>query len=99
MVAAKPIDAFLLGERQVLSCQLPSGDPESLRDRDFAFVSPGCEPKWIRIVGWSTASDLTGNLYDLQYTGDRIHPDDITDQSFLAEAERVAHVASDHSNS
>ena len=87
MIAIKPIDAFLLGDRQIISCHLPSGDPDILRGRELSFLRPGHEPKRIRIIGWSTASDIKGSVFDLQYTGERIEPSDVDKDCLVTDAQ------------
>jgi hypothetical protein len=77
MIAARPLDAFLIGARQIVTCHLPGGDPEAFRGRELSFFAPGIEPKRIRISGWSTASDVKSLIFDFQYTGERIHASEI----------------------
>jgi hypothetical protein len=86
MVAAKPINAFLLGNRQILTCHLPSGDPEAFREREFSFVAPGREPKRVRITGWSTASEPKKQVFDFQYTGERIEAFEIDEHCLITDA-------------
>jgi hypothetical protein len=87
MLAIKPIDAFLVGDRQIISCHLPNGDPDALRGRELSFVRPGRKPMRIRITGWSTASDLKGYVFDLQYTGERIEPADVETDCLITDAQ------------
>jgi hypothetical protein len=86
MVAIKPLNAFLLGDRQIVSCHLAGSDPDSLRGCEFSFLRPGSKPKRIRFTGWSTASDIEGQVFDFQYTSEQIDASEVDANCVITDA-------------
>ncbi|MBA2227287.1 MAG: hypothetical protein WHU94_00530 [Thermogemmata sp.] len=85
MLTAKPIRAFVLAGRRILTCRVVGQNPHAFIGKDLYFYADSREPKRIHIEGLSTASDIQGNEYDFLYTGDEVLPSEISEEAIVAE--------------
>src|SRR5688572_2899023 len=83
MLTAKPLDAFRLGERQIVTCRVPGGNAFAFIDKECWFYGEATPGKKIRIEGISTASVGPGEVFDFLYTGPEIQRSDLDDASLI----------------
>ena len=89
MLIARPLQAFTLGGRHILSCKVVKDNPHMFVGKEMWFYSAGSIPKQIRIEGLSTASDIARQVYDFHYTGAVVCQEEIIADSILTdEADR-----------
>ncbi|HIC89450.1 MAG TPA: hypothetical protein EYP04_08615 [Anaerolineae bacterium] len=87
MIRAKPLEAFTVGERRVISCKVLQGGPYEFVGKELVFVRGGIGWKRIRIEGVSTAGDLERGVYDFQYSGDVIQRRDLTSDCVITDCD------------
>lgn len=85
MITAKPLKAFSVNGRSILTCRVADQNPHVLIGKKLWFYSSVTAAKRIFIEGLSTASDIRKNEYDLHYTGDEVLPSDISDEALIAD--------------
>ena len=86
MLVAKPLQAFKLKDRHIVTCEVPWNNPHALLNKDLWFYSSEHSRKPIRMEGISTATDVEQNVYDFHYKGAVILPEEITDHSVITDA-------------
>jgi hypothetical protein len=86
MLVAKPLQVFKLKDREIVSCEVSSNNPQEFLNKDVWFYSSEHSRKPIRMEGISTASDAERNVYDFHYKGAVILPEEITDHSIISNA-------------
>ncbi len=86
MLAARVVQAFTIGKRHILSCEVPQGNPHSFLNKEMWFFSSQSNRKQVRVEGISTANDVELSLYDFHYSGTVILPEEITRDSVLTDA-------------
>ena len=87
MLVAKPLQAFTIGMKRVVSCKIPQDNPQDFLGKDVWFFSSQHNRKRIRLEGLSTASDIQGSIYDLHYVGCVILPEEISNRSVITDRE------------
>lgn len=82
-LAAKPLQAFRLGQKKVLVCQLTDNDPMQFVNQEFSFFSNGQLAGRITLVGISTASNYNERVFDFSYTGDEIFQQQLNNEAVI----------------
>ncbi len=85
-LTAKPLDAFSLGKKRILVCQVLGINPNNFVGKEFWFLSLDQRQILIKIDGLSTASRFKENLCDFSYSGVEISSDHIGADSLIVEA-------------
>ncbi len=86
MLAAKPLQAFTIKNRHIVSCEILLDNPHDFLGKDVWFYSSEGNRRRISIQGLSTASDVERHVYDFHYTGAVILPEEITEHSVITDA-------------
>lgn len=87
MLVAKPLQAFIIGKKCILSCEVAQENPYDFLNKEMWFYSSESRRKRIRVEGISTASDMEHSVYDFHYSGMVIVPEEITGRSIITDAE------------
>jgi hypothetical protein len=86
MLVAKPLHAFALKDRQIVSCEILLDNPHNFLGKEMWFYTSEDDGRQISIKGLSTASDVERHVYDFHYTGAVILPEEITEHSIISDA-------------
>lgn len=86
MLVAKPLQAFAIKDRQIVSCEILLDNPNDFLEKEMWFYTSEGKRRQISIKGLSTASDVERHVYDFHYTGEVILPEEITEHSIITDA-------------
>jgi hypothetical protein len=87
MLVARPLQAFRVGHRQILTCDVASANPLDFRGKVFWFYRAGQKVGRIRVEGVSTASWTRPDTCDFTYSGDEIRPEQLADRPLICEGQ------------
>ena len=86
MLVAKPLRAFAINDRQIVSCEILLDNPHDFLGKEMWFCASEGNRRQISIQGLSTASDVERHVYDFHYSGAVIMSEEITDHSVITDA-------------
>ncbi len=85
MLAARPLQAFRLGDKQVLACRVADANPTDFLGKELWFYDGERRAGRIRIEGVSTATWTEGGSCDFSYSGDEIRPEQLAGNPLICE--------------